>query len=921
MTRKTGGFTRALPVLRRHLPSRRTAGAFLLLGYLPLTVLTYSSLILSERAVLSEVNARVSSFATSASTNAAGVLDSLEVTLAAFAADPPFVAAMKAGGAGSGAELVKRLAVLRASRREFSSVFLADPGGRLTAVLPASPEVIGRDFSYRDWYRGAMASQRPYVSESYETAILGGPRVVALAVAVREPASAGPDRILGIAAALYNLDSLQGVADQFAQSQGVRITVTDQTGVVLAAPGALRTGLVSLRADPRVKAALRGTAGVRSVTDGPAPMLSAYLPVPRLGWTVIAEVPKATAYARLRRLRQTVTTVAGLLAVALTAMLTLSARAEHRRRDVERKLAEQAAALAISERQFRAAFTHAPVGMLRLSDERLILEANLAFHKLLGVAGGELVGRSLDDLSHPEDVSATTRRLHRLIGGGAGAGASTVQVETRFVHRDGHPVWTVLSAARLEDYDHFPYTLGQVVDITDRKINEARLARQALHDPLTDLPNRLLLEERVNHALARLAREPQRMAVLFIDLDGFKTVNDTFGHKAGDEVLGEVATRLGFVVRPGDTVARLGGDEFVVLCEDLPEHAIDVAAALASRIIQAISHPFRHGDHQVLLSASIGISQPTPATTNAAVLLAEADAAMYRAKQEGKACHRIFDETMRDLASTPSTTLELLDSAVVQGRLRLHYQPVVDLTSGQVVGAEALLRLIGPDGELIPPAGFLTVAEAHGHIVEFGAWALREACRQAAAWKATLPKDRDFDIGVNMSVKEIEDSGMADRVRAVLIETGLPPATLIIELTESAFLRDLPASRSALQRLRKLGVRIALDDFGTGYSSLSYLRQVPVDIIKLDRSFVSDLLGDAQESRVTRALIELAHNLGTVVVAEGVEELSQVAALREQGCRLAQGYFMARPVESQHFMALLDRELLTPAAAADFRPL
>jgi diguanylate cyclase (GGDEF)-like protein/PAS domain S-box-containing protein len=893
----------------RHLPSGRLVATFMLLGFLPLIILTYSSLTLSELAMAREVNARVSSIAESASTNTAGLLDSLGVTVGAFADDPQLVAAMsatRAEGRVDDTELMATLTELRRSRPEFSAVFLADPAGRTTAVLPSAPGVIGKSFSYRDWFQGAVTSQRPHVSEAYETAILDGPRVVAVSAAVR--AGAGSGRVLGVAAALYDLDSLQHVVDEFTRHQGVRITVTDQRGVVLAAPGAGRMGLVSLRTDPRVQAALRGDAGTRSVAGVQGTVLSAYAPVPRLGWTVIAEVPERAALAGLQRLRHTVLAVAALLAVALAVMLGLSARAENRRRAAERQLSERAAALAISERQFRTAFTHAPTGMVRLSDDGLILEANRSFHDLLGFPAGVLVGRSLGDLSHQDDASATGRRL----GGLVGADTDTVRLETRFLHADGHAVWTVMSAARLESSDHVPYTLGQIVDISDRKVNEARLSRQALHDPLTGLANRLLLEERVNHALARLIREPQTMALLFIDLDGFKTVNDSFGHKAGDEVLREVAARLGFVVRPGDTVARLGGDEFVVLCEGLPDHASEVAAGLASRIQQALRQPFRHGDRDLQLSASIGISRPTATTANATSLIAEADAAMYRAKQEGKACHREFDESMRELASTPSATLDLLDTALVQGRLRLQYQPVVDLSTGQVVGAEALLRLVGHDGELIQPADFLPAAEAHGHIVEFGAWALREACRQVAVWKAALPADRDFGIGVNMSVKEVEDSGLADRVRDVLLETNLAADALVIELTESAFLRDLPSSRATLQRLRQLGVRIALDDFGTGYSSLSYLRRMPVDIIKLDRTFVSDLLGDAQESRVTRALIELAHNIGTVVLAEGVEESAQVAALMEQGCHLAQGYLMARPVDPEHFRALLDRRLLPP---------
>ncbi len=439
-------------------------------------------------------------------------------------------------------------------------------------------------------------------------------------------------------------------------------------------------------------------------------------------------------------------------------------------------------------------------------------------------------------------------------------------------------------------------------DISDRKALEASLAKQATLDPLTGLANRTLLLERIDRALdgLRSLGSKHTVALLFIDLDHFKAINDTLGHGLGDQILIAIAERLVGVVRPGDTVARFGGDEFVVLCERLeqPEDAV----VIAHRIESALREPVPIAEGEVALGVSIGISF-ADGEVEPSVVLRDADAAMYRAKETGRGRWVIFDEELRQQVLDRRRLETALRSARGGDGLELRYQPVVDLESGETIAVEALLRW-KLDGETLQPEEFIPIAEANGLIVPIGAWVLATATAQVAAWQR-LPGRSELRLSVNVSPRQIEDRGFPSAVAAALDSTRLTRDTLWLEITESVLIDDVDASRLRLQRLRALGARLALDDFGTGHSSLTYLRQFPVDAVKLDRSFVAGIQDDGGDAAIVAAVVSLADTLGKRCIAEGIESEEQVRVLLDMGCRSGQGFFFSRPLGAAEMGALL----------------
>jgi diguanylate cyclase (GGDEF)-like protein/PAS domain S-box-containing protein len=438
-----------------------------------------------------------------------------------------------------------------------------------------------------------------------------------------------------------------------------------------------------------------------------------------------------------------------------------------------------------------------------------------------------------------------------------------------------------------------PYFSAVLHDISERKAFEHRLAHQATHDPLTGLPNRTLLLDRLEGALARARRHQRRVAVLFLDLDHFKVVNDSLGHGLGDRLLMAIAERLTVALRPGDTVARFGGDEFVILCEDLQDDA--EAIVIAERVDQALSHPFAIDQTEVFVGVSIGIAMPDGDDAEAETLIRDADAAMYRAKDRGRARWELFDNAMRASAVDRLDIENALRRALERRELRVFYQPIIDLRTGAVDGVEALLRWEHPERGLLPPLDFITVAEETGLIVPIGSWVLDQACRQVQRWQSVSPGSAPLRVSVNISGRQLGHPRLVEDVAAILDDTGINPAHVELEITESVLMDDVEMSSETLGRLHTLGVKLAVDDFGTGYSSLSYLRRFPVDLLKVDRSFVDGLGEDPSDSAIVTAIITLAHALGLSAVAEGVESPLQLAELRRLGCDRAQGYFMARP--------------------------
>ena len=446
-------------------------------------------------------------------------------------------------------------------------------------------------------------------------------------------------------------------------------------------------------------------------------------------------------------------------------------------------------------------------------------------------------------------------------------------------------------------------TVGRVWsfrDVTEQKRLERELAHQAFHDSLTNLANQALFRDRVEHALARASRSGEPMAVLFLDLDNFKRVNDSLGHTAGDELLVSVAERLRGCLRLSDTAARLGGDEFAILLEDVGFEA--EAEAVATRIIEALQQPFGRGEREVFVSASVGIAFPSPGTTGDQ-LLSEADLAMYTAKRRGKGRW----ETYRaDMHAEIADRLELegdLRHGLARGELVAHYQPIVSLTSGAVTGVEALVRWEHPTRGFMPPDTFIPLAEESGLVTELGRQMLLQACTQVRAWQVQHPATAgELTVSVNVSPRQLQDDTVLGHVREALQASGLPARSLVLEITETAMMQDTEATIEKLHALKALGVRLAIDDFGTGYSSLSYLQRFPIDLLKIDRAFVSTLAGGedggSDQGSLAATIVSLAKTLRLRAVAEGVETEDQAAALAALGCELAQGYLFARPSDA-----------------------
>ena len=450
---------------------------------------------------------------------------------------------------------------------------------------------------------------------------------------------------------------------------------------------------------------------------------------------------------------------------------------------------------------------------------------------------------------------------------------------------------------------------GTLQDITERKQTEAKLNHLAHHDALTDLPNRVLFRDRLEHALARAKRDHSLVAVNCLDLDRFKEVNDTLGHAVGDRLLQSVADRLLAEVRGVDTVARLGGDEFAVIQVGLARPQ-DVSV-LANRLVASLSRPFNIDGHEILISTSAGITLFPEDADNPDQLLVNADIAMYRAKAEGRNCYRFFIAGMDDAIRARKQLEHDLRQGLEEGWFELHYQPQVVAESGAIIGAEALLRMRHPERGLLLPQDFISLAEDTGLIVPIGTWALRAACAQAARWHAD---GKPMRVSVNLSPMQFRQAGLVTTVRSALQAANLAPEYLELEITESMLMHDTASALDLLQQLRKLGARIAMDDFGTGYSSLSYLKQFPFNRIKIDRSFVNELVDNKDATAIVKAIIALGSSLEMKTTAEGVETLEQLRYLKGEACDEMQGYYFGRPIPVDQFDELLQEKTIAPVS-------
>lgn len=525
-----------------------------------------------------------------------------------------------------------------------------------------------------------------------------------------------------------------------------------------------------------------------------------------------------------------------------------------------------------------------------------------------GVEPAALLGRTAVDL-FGEEQGQRSAALDRLI---CESGSAVPSFEEEVAVVGGEIRYVLTTKAPLRDADGAVVAvLTTSLDITDRRMAERHLRHLAHHDTLTDLPNRVLLQERVRHEIAQSRRTDRKFALHLFDLDRFKGINDVLGHHFGDRLLRAVADRLRATVRESDTVARLGGDEFAILQSNVsgPEDA----AELARRIREALSAPFRFDGQEVTTSASIGIALFPDNGFDFDDLLKNADLAMYRAKAEGRDGFRAFAADM-DTSARAITVLESdLRRALARNEFELHYQPQVALSSGLIVGAEALIRWRRENGDLVAPGEFLPRAEENGLIVPINNWVLREACRQAAAWSAAgLPRLR---VAVNLSGVQFLKSDVEGLVMEALAESGLPADRLELELTETILLQDTGAVVRQLEALRAQGVTFSIDDFGTGYSSLAYVKHFPVDRLKIDKSFIANLKNDANDAAIVRAIVNLGHSLDLDVIAEGVETAAQLAHLRAEGCDEVQGFYFGRPMLSDVFVDLVRREMLLVRSA------
>ena len=525
--------------------------------------------------------------------------------------------------------------------------------------------------------------------------------------------------------------------------------------------------------------------------------------------------------------------------------------------------------------------------MITVADDGVYRYASPASRRLFQWDPVDMVGRHHEEFAHPDDI-----RSLRAAGTSEPQRDGFFTTTYRFRCGTGSYRWIEGTYHRVEAGGE-AFVVGSVRDIAKRKESDILLQHQASTDPLTGVANRNVLMDRMQQALYRLGRSPGIMAVLFLDLDRFKVINDSLGHLVGDGVLMSMADRLLGFIRPADTLARLGGDEFVIVAEDLTDER--AAVALGERITEAGRKPFKIGGEEFVCTVSVGIATTTDAHHVPERLLQEADLALYRAKDRGRDRAEVFDEDLRTTAVGRLGTERMLRRAIDEDRLRVRYQPIIDLRSGHVVSVEALVRIFDPDAGLLEPDSFLTVAEETGLLAIMDEWVFAEAMRDVAGWRDRLGATDCPRLNLNVTSRRVADATFNDAVVDALDSNGLPRHGMQVEVTERVLMEASNSALAALRALRERGVQVGLDDFGTGFSSLAYLRQFPLDFVKIDQSFVQGLTRGSGEDAIVTAIIGLAHAFDLEVVAEGVETDEQLATLVELGCDQAQGFLFARP--------------------------
>ncbi len=549
----------------------------------------------------------------------------------------------------------------------------------------------------------------------------------------------------------------------------------------------------------------------------------------------------------------------------------------------------------------------ADVAVIAVTDVGTIIEANRRTGEIFGYRMQEIIGRSIHDLVPSEFRKQHVDQLRGFLEGSETERRMGIRSDVAGVRKDGSRFPAEVSISRFKSGEEW-ILVATLRDITDRKMVENELLWRASHDSLTGLPNRTMIHERLTRALQRSTIQGHSVALLFVDLDGFKLVNDSYGHATGDELLKDVAKRLLEQVRPGDTVGRLGGDEFVILCDQVDSPS-DITV-LAERIIGMLRAPFELQSHRLLMAASIGLAMGNGITHSADDLLRDADAAMYNAKEQGRDGWRFFYNEINTQVLQRHDIAKGLRLALTREEFQAFFQPILDTQNRQIRGAELLLRWHPPTGE-IAPADFIPIAEMTGSIIAIGRWVFRQACLAQAAWMARHGDQAPY-VSVNISARQLNDETLVDSCKADLADTGADPARVLLELTETSLMSDVAVSLRILNQLAELGLRVAVDDFGTGYSSLSQLLRIPVRTLKIDREFISGIDSSHDSKAIVSAVSSMARAMKLEVVAEGVENECQLAYLRDIGCDCVQGFLLHRPMPAEDFLQLLDKQATNP---------
>ena len=529
-----------------------------------------------------------------------------------------------------------------------------------------------------------------------------------------------------------------------------------------------------------------------------------------------------------------------------------------------------------------------------------IVYVNDAFLRVTGHNPGEVIGKTAQLLIGRMTDSNEIERVRTAL-----LNYESVKAELIFYRKDDTPFWVDMNTVPISnEQGRVTHFVSVMREVTERKQVEEQLRRNAFHDSLTGLPNRLLFMERLAFTLGHAQRHPGYLfAVLFLDLDRFKVINDSLGHMIGDKLLIEIARRLEACLHSTDTIARLGGDEFTILLENI--QGSEDATKVARRVHEELSAPFNLNGHEVFTSVSIGIALSTTKFERPEDLLRGADIAMYRAKALGKACHEVFDTAMHTRVVALLQLENDLRRALERQELQIHYQPIVALATGKIVGFEALVRWQHPDRGLILPSNFIPIAEETGLIIPLGQWVLHEACRQLKVWQEQFPKNPPLTVSVNLSSRQFSQQSLIGEIRHTLETTGLAAHHLKLEITETAIMENTESAMDMLLQIKEMGIQLSVDDFGTGYSSLGYLYRFPMDLLKIDRSFISRVDIDGEKLELVRTIITLAWNLGMDVIAEGVETTKQLAQLKALKCEYAQGYLFSEPLCGEDVETLL----------------